>query len=323
MAPTGRKGAIDGRTPVVGCVSIHCLYNLITNAAQSKITAKYLFCRQTGNHLNDVSAEMNKPKDSRTDALLDQLGLGDEATHSSLPDPLDVRADVDTIYRLFDLQKLIRFYGQRYWEEETLSVGQTRAGLELENVAAHSYNVARCVILLAPHFPWLNRARAIELALVHDEPEIVTGDKDPVGADGQGTDTHAFNQARRLAKDHEERRALDDLTSRMRKTLRKSYRAMFEELLEETSAEAQFVKAIDKLQALVFVRLRKGARITSDHAAFTIRYSRIGVHRFPALQNHFKLVLRDLLDEVAESRPADALAFYEDALAKLEGADRP
>jgi len=98
---------------------------------------------------------------------------------------------------------------------------------------------------------------------------------------------------------------------------------MFEELIEETSAEAQFVKAIDKLQALVFVRLRKGARITSDHAAFTIRYSRIGVHRFPALQNHFKLVLRDRLDEVAESRPADALAFYEDALAKLEGADRP
>lgn len=158
----------------------------------------YLFWCQPGNDLNDVSAEMNKHKDSRTDALLDQLSLGAEATHPFLPDPLDIRADVDTIYRLFDLQKLIRFYGQRYWEEETISVARTRTGFELENVAAHSYNVARCVILLAPHFPWLNRARAIELALVHDEPEIVTGDKDPVGADGQGMDTHAFNQARRL-----------------------------------------------------------------------------------------------------------------------------
>jgi 5'-deoxynucleotidase YfbR-like HD superfamily hydrolase len=266
---------------------------------------------------------MNKPKDSPTDALVDQLSLDVEATHSFVPHPSDVRADVDTIYRLYELQKLIRFYGQRYWEEETLCVGHTRAGLELENVAAHSYNVARCVILLAPHFPWLNRARAVELALVHDEPEIVTGDKDPVGSDGQGMDTHAFNQARRLAKDREERRALEDLTSRMRSTLRKSYRAMFEELIEETSEEAQFVKAIDKLQALAFVRLKKGARITSDHAAFTIRYSRIGVHRFPALQHHFKMMLRDLLDEIAETRPADAPAFYEDALAKLKGADRP
>lgn len=265
---------------------------------------------------------MNKPKDSQTDALVDQLSLSDVATHSLPPDPLDVRADVDMIYRLFDLQKLIRFYGQRYWEEETLSVGQTRSGLELENVAAHSFNVARCVILLAPHFPWLNRARAIELALVHDEPEILTGDKDPVGADGQGMDTHAFNQARRLAKDREERSALEDLTSRMRGTLQTSYRAMFEELFDETSEEAQFVKAIDKLQALAFVRLKKGARITSDHAAFTIRYARIGVHRFPALQHHFKLVLRDLLDEIGATRPADAPIFYKEALAKLEGADR-
>ena len=80
------------------------------------------------------------------------------------------------------------------------------------------------VTLLAPHFTWIDRARSIELALVHDEPEIVTGDKDPVGEDGQGTDTHAFNRTRRLDKDREERRALDALTSSMRYSQRESYR---------------------------------------------------------------------------------------------------
>lgn len=254
--------------------------------------------------------------------LVNQLGLDDCRAPFCLPEQLDVRADVDVIYRLYDLQKLVRFFGQRYWEEETREFGRLPGRLELENVAAHSFYVARCVQLLAPHFPWIDRARAVELALVHDEPEIVTGDKDPVGRDGQGFNTHAFNQTLRLDKDREERHALASLAATMRHSLREPYLAMFEELIELPSEEAQFVKALDKLQALVFVRLRKGGRITSDHAAFTIRYSRIGVRRFPPLQEHFKLVLRDLLDDVARTRPAKYMEFCEDAFAKLRGADQ-
>lgn len=265
---------------------------------------------------------MIKHHKSQIEMLVNQLGFDDYIAPVSLPDPLDVRADVDMIYRLYDLQKLVRFFGQHYWEKETLELGPVPGRLELENVAAHSFNVARCVPLLAPHFPWIDRARAIELALVHDEPEIVTGDKDPVGKDGQGSDTHAFNLTRRFDKDREERRAFDTLASSMRRSLQESYRTMFEELIEVSSEEAQFVKALDKLQALVFVRLRKGGRITPDHAAFTIRYSRIGVHRFPSLQEHFKLVLRDLLDDVTASQDTEVLAFCEEAFAKLKSADQ-
>ncbi|MDA5193879.1 HD domain-containing protein [Govanella unica] len=260
---------------------------------------------------------------SHLEMLVDQLEIDTEIIPFSLPDPLDVRLDVDVTYRLFDLQKLVRFYGQRYWEEETSEFGKVPGRLELENVAAHTFNVARCVLLLAPHFPWLDRAKSVELALVHDEPEIVTGDRDPVGKDGQGNDTHAFNQALRRDKDCEERRALDALAATMRHSLRSPYLNIFDELIEASSEEAQFVKALDKLQALVFVRLRKGGRITPDHAAFTIRYSRIGVHRFPPLQEHFKIVLRDLLNDVAQSRPAEALSFYDEVFAKLESADQP
>lgn len=297
---------------------------LLLKHKNSRIDDAYtvMFCRQIGGRLNEISAKMIANHKSQTERLVDQLGFDDYIAPVSLPDPLDVRADIDTIYRLYDLQKLLRFFGQRYWEEETLELGPVPGRLELENVAAHSYNVARCATLLAPHFPWVDRARAIELALVHDEPEIVTGDKDPVGRDGQGSDTHAFNPTRRLDKDREERRALDALTYCMRGSLREAYRTMFEELIEGSSEEAQFVKALDKLQALVFVRLRKGGRITPDHVAFTIRYSRIGVHRFPPLQEHFKLVLQDLLDDVAHFRPAEVLTFCEEAFAKLKGADQ-
>ena len=265
---------------------------------------------------------MIPPHKFQAEILVDQLGLGGYSAPTSSPDPLDVRADVDMIYRLYDLQKLVRFFGQRYWEEESLELGLVPGKLELENVAAHSFNVARCVPLLAPHFPWIDRGRAIELALVHDEPEIITGDRDPVGKDGQGSDTHAFNPARRLDKDREERRALDALASSMRHSLRESYRTLVKELIEVSSEEARFVKSLDKLQALVFVRLRKRGRITPDHAAFTVRYSRIGVRWFPPLQEHFKLVLRDLLEDVAQSRSFEISAFCEEALVKLRGADQ-
>lgn len=254
--------------------------------------------------------------------LIDELGVADYGSLPPLLDSSDVRSDVNMIYRLFELQKLVRFYRQRHWEQESLELALVPGRLGLENVAAHSFSVARCVTLLAPHFAWIDRARAIELALVHDEPEIVTGDKDPVGKDGQGSDTHAFNLARRLDKEREERRALDALTSTMRSSLRKSYRNLFEELIEGSSDEARLVKAVDKLQALAFVRLRKGARISPDHAAFTIRYSRIGVERFPPLQQHFMLILADLLQEIEHLKLGGLTAFCQEALSILRGADR-
>ena len=240
----------------------------------------------------------------------------------SMPEPSEIRSDVNLIYKFYELEKLVRFFGQRHWEEETASYGPNSGKLELENVAAHSFQVARCVSLLAPHFPWVDVARAIELALVHDEPEIVTGDMDPVGIDGQGNTTHAFDNRKRREKDHEERQATDFLAAEMRPSIRERYRRLCLELIEDSTVESHFVKAVDKLQSLAFVRLKKGGRITPEHAAFTIRYSRIGVHRFPRLQSHFMCILRDLLNDVATARPGGINDFCAAAWSRINEADK-
>jgi 5'-deoxynucleotidase YfbR-like HD superfamily hydrolase len=240
-----------------------------------------------------------------------------------LPAGSDVRLDVNVIYKLFDLQKLIRFVGQRHWEAETASISLSPGTLELENVAAHSFQVARSAFLLAPHFPWIDISHAIELALVHDEPEILTGDKDPVGDDGQGSTTHAFNERKRREKDEEERAAIDLLAVNMRPSIRDRYKQMFAELSEGRTAESAFVKALDKLQSLAYVRLRKGSGITPEHAAFTIRYSKIGLQRFPFLGRHFLCVLKDLLEDVASARPdGDIESFCALTWSHLKGAEK-
>jgi len=259
---------------------------------------------------------------SSAEKLIGQLSTS-VFSNFCLPEREDIRSDVHLIYKLYDLQKLVRFSGQRHWEEETESDGSNPGKLYLENVAAHSYQVARSVSLLAPHFPWVDIARATELALFHDEPEIVTGDKDPVGIDGQGNMTHAFDDVKRREKDEEERKAIDILAAGMRPSIRERYRRMLAELIEDSTVESQFVKAVDKLQSLAFVRLKKGGKITTEHAAFTIRHSRIGVNRFPPLQGHFMCVLRDLLEDVASARPGGLDDFCAATWSRLKDASKP
>jgi len=233
--------------------------------------------------------------------LIDQLSTED-APNLSLPKSTDVKADVHLIYRLYELQKITRFFGQKHWEAETECTLVPPDKLGLENVAAHSYQVARCALLLAPHFPWLDRAHTTELALLHDEPEIVIGDRDPVGNDGQGSATHAFNLVKRLEKDEDERVAVNQLADQMRPTIRDRYRGLFLELREGATEEARFVKAVDKLQSLAFVRLKKMGKITPEHVAFTLRYSRAGVRPFPQLQRHFMYIFDDLLRDASSTQ---------------------
>lgn len=233
--------------------------------------------------------------------------------------PLEVRQDVDQIYKLFDLERTIRFFGQRYWESES-RFESTRPGLlQLENVAAHSFQVANTVMLLGTRFPNLDIGRAIELALVHDQLEMITGDKDPVGRSGDGSDTHAFSASERTAKSAEEVAALEEFLSNLAPNPAVKYRDLISEVLTEKTLEAKFVKAVDKLQALAFVRVKKVGDIGPSHLSFTIRYSREGVKKFPDLQQHFSLILGDLLADVKQVFPANFHSYCQLACGVLEG----
>ena len=79
----------------------------------------------------------------------------------------------------------------------------------LETVAEHSWAVADSVILLAPNFPYLHRAHAVELAVLHDKMEIAIGDLNPLGRDGTGERGHAFNIDKQLDKHRREMVAIE------------------------------------------------------------------------------------------------------------------
>ena len=99
-------------------------------------------------------------------------------------------------------------------------------------MADHSYGVALLCLLMCP--PELNRSRVLELAVLHDLAEVETGDLTP----HDGVDP--------TAKAALERKALSNLLNALPNAA--YFVAVFEEYQQASTAEARWVKSIDKLE---------------------------------------------------------------------------
>jgi putative hydrolase of HD superfamily len=106
--------------------------------------------------------------------------------------------------------------------------GWLRAGIENpESVAAHSWGVAWLCMVLCPND--LNKLKVLEMALIHDLAEVRIGDITPY----DGID---------VAEKHEmESAAFVEMTEEL------CNRQHLRDLWNEQSAEADFVKQMDKL----------------------------------------------------------------------------
>ena len=242
------------------------------------------------------------------DAHVDCPSQADNSLDSCAIDPdLDANAsaDVAVMRAALGLQTIVRYIGQRHWDEESSharAADQVEPGLKLENVAAHSWQVADATLLLAPHFPELSVARTVQLAILHDKLELITGDYDPVGSDGRGTDSHAFDEYAQRQKRDAELSALEHYLRKVREPSRSIQKELLQDTIDGTTAEARFVKAIDKLQALVYVIEKKKGAMSDEHVDFSIRYTGKAIEYFPRLAAHCRVLFRDLLRSVANHR---------------------
>lgn len=116
--------------------------------------------------------------------------------------------------------------------KQLLRTGWVRAGVnQPESVAAHSWGMAILAMKNCPEE--LNRLRVIEMCIVHDLPEIVVGDLTP------------HDDVSNKAKD--ERNAMQELAP--------YWLDLFEEYEAGVTAEARFVKYLDKLDMALMARL--------------------------------------------------------------------
>jgi putative hydrolase of HD superfamily len=128
---------------------------------------------------------------------------------------------------------------------------------ETESVADHSFGVALLAWLLAPDE--LDRARVVELALLHDLAESAVGDATPYDRDTLQTldpDTrrnwlnqrHIRTDEQRAAKQAAETEAIASLAAALPPDRRDRLQSRWSELSDRTSPEARFVKDMDILE---------------------------------------------------------------------------
>ena len=236
--------------------------------------------------------------DSRVMEVGDQ-GRGIEVTQQ------EAKQDIDALLWSMRLSSTRRYFHQRYWEQETADAeyaSKVEPFPRLESVAEHSWHVADIVLMVGPRYPSIDIARAAMLAVLHDKMEIKTGDLSPVGRDGTGEKTHAFNENARLKKDDAERTAAERYLIMLSGPASLLQAALLREILDGTTDEARFVKAVDKLQALAFVVAKKAGRMTDKHLSFTMRYSEKVLQYWPSLMPHLNELRSRLFDDIARVR---------------------
>lgn len=221
------------------------------------------------------------------------------------PSVNDIRRDVGLILWSLRLHHVRRYTGSRFWAKEALDA-QYADRLEtrprLESVSEHSWHVADTVLLLAPYFPFLDLGRCLALSILHDKMEIIIGDLNPLGRDGTGQKTHAFNMEKRVRKDQAEQIAIMRYSEMLRPSTRAYQIELLQEMLEVQSEESRFVKAVDKLQALAFIIHKKRGDLEDRHIDFLLRFTRQNTNRFPGLHGHQEELFRRLLKQVARRR---------------------
>jgi 5'-deoxynucleotidase YfbR-like HD superfamily hydrolase len=208
-----------------------------------------------------------------------------------------VEVEVTAILWSARLSLTRRFNWQPYWEEESAASDkalQIERGIPLENVAEHSWKVADMVTFLYHLVPGIDRTYCLELALLHDKLELITGDYSPIDEGATGQTTHAFNEEWAAAKRNSEYLALENYLLLLPEPVREYQRRIIEDAIEVRSDEAKFVNALDKLAAVAYIVVKKPQGLRAEHLDFTERYSRKAVMGCPALLPHHTLLLSKL-----------------------------
>lgn len=151
---------------------------------------------------------------------------------------------------------------------------------ESESVADHTFRTALLAWLTAALDPSLDAARVLQLALLHDLAEAVTGDHPPYDPaelpqddDPEALRTfldrrHVRSDARRDAKRRAESAAMVDMLSNLPIALATPLSKLWAELEDGATPESRFVKQADKLETYLQSREYQAAGPDRPVASF-------------------------------------------------------
>lgn len=203
---------------------------------------------------------------------------------------------LDFARELEKLKKLERFRGQPFWRDYP----------ELpryESVADHTWRLGMLLLMFADKLSQkIDLEKALKLVLIHDLPEIITGDGSPIGEDGTGEKTYAFDQEKAYEKHKHEEKAAKKLFAGLPEEMAKNFYELWLEYDLQSSYEAKIVKSLDKLEALLQVIQYRNGQYFEKHLEFNASYAMKGADIDPALTEFGNLLIQEMKKNYREFR---------------------
>ena len=174
------------------------------------------------------------------------------------------------------LEGVIGFLQSASALKDTLRTGRTASGRR-ESTADHSWRLSLLAMLLADSLKGVDLSRLLQLCLVHDLAEAITGD------------VPAPSQAAGDGRKERERDALRRLCAPLPEDLRRRIEDLCAEYDDGSSPEALMAKGLDKIETML--QHLAGANPPGFDYGFNLTYGRSITDRHPVLRQ-----LRSSLD---------------------------
>ncbi|QAY75846.1 HD family hydrolase [Sphingosinicella sp. BN140058] len=186
------------------------------------------------------------------------------------------------------LESIVCFLQSAAALKDTLRSGRTASGRQ-ESTADHSWRLGLLAMLLADDLDGINLVRLLQLCLVHDLAEAITGDV-PAPCQGPADGRKA-----------RERAALRDLCAPLPEDLRHRVEALCEDYESCGSPESLIAKGLDKIETMLQHLI--GANPAGFDYRFNLSYGRQITDRHPLLRQ-----MRSDVDAQTRRRIADERA---------------
>ncbi len=173
-----------------------------------------------------------------------------------------------------DLQGCLAFIREAERLKSVLRSAHTSTGRH-ESTAEHTWRLCLMAMVFAPHLhdegaPPLDLARVLELCVIHDLGEAISGD------------IPAVLQDRVPDKSARERADLLTLMTTLPPDLRARYLALWEDYEHARTPEARAVKALDKLETIL--QHNQGANPATFDYAFNLVYGAKATRGHPLIE---------------------------------------
>ena len=207
---------------------------------------------------------------------------------------MDTKKLLNFLHLIEGLKNLERWRGQVFWRHYPQRE-------RYESVADHSWRMALMLTLVAENLAKpIDLAKAMKMALIHDLPEIIAGDQSPLGSDGTGKDSHAYNKSAAERKFQMEKEAAEKIFAELPKQQGDELLELWLEFESQKSFEAKVVMAVDKLEGKLQAAEYLQGAMFKEHLDFNLTY-RVEMYKVdPVLKELGDLILNEFKEGYKE-----------------------